>query len=254
MMKILHHKILIISIKRVKLLAKMRDKAEKETGNIKDALINITAETKEMMKRAKTVHNHNFNYAMIDVVVTGVASVQTLRETLGDYKMGIHAHRAMHASFDRNPKHGITMQFLAKLFRIIGVDEIHGGTVLGKLTGDKNEVLSIASNLREKNTKFKKQFLMKQNFHHIKPAFPVSSGGIHPGIIPDILKFLGKDIVLLVSGGIHGHPQGTRAGAKAAMQAIDASIKKIPLKQYVKKSENKELREALKKWGKLKPV
>ena len=38
---------------RVKLCARMRDKAEKETGEKKDYFINITAETKEMIKRAK---------------------------------------------------------------------------------------------------------------------------------------------------------------------------------------------------------
>ncbi|MDO8488706.1 MAG: RuBisCO large subunit C-terminal-like domain-containing protein, partial [Candidatus Omnitrophota bacterium] len=70
---------------------------------------------------------------MIDVVVAGNASVQTLRDTLGDYGMAIHAHRAMHASFDRNLKHGLTMQFLAKMMRMIGADEIHCGTALGKL-------------------------------------------------------------------------------------------------------------------------
>ncbi|MDZ4226646.1 MAG: RuBisCO large subunit C-terminal-like domain-containing protein, partial [Candidatus Pacearchaeota archaeon] len=104
--------------RRVSLMSKERDKAEKETGDVKDALINITSETKEMERRARVLHNHGFKYAMIDVVTCGTASVQTLREVLGDYKMAIHAHRAMHAAFDRNPRHGITMQFLAKIMRL----------------------------------------------------------------------------------------------------------------------------------------
>src|SRR3989337_2062295 len=91
--------------KRVSLMSKMRDRAEKETGEVKDAFINITAETKEMEKRAKVLHNSGFKYAMIDVVVAGTSAVQTLRQTLGDYGMAIHAHRAMHASFDKNEKH-----------------------------------------------------------------------------------------------------------------------------------------------------
>ena len=44
--------------KRVKLLAKLRDKAEHKTGSRKDAYINITAETDEMKKRAKLLHNY----------------------------------------------------------------------------------------------------------------------------------------------------------------------------------------------------
>ena len=237
--------------KRVDLMTKMRDKAEKETGDVKDALINITSETKEMIKRAKYLHDKGWKYAMIDVVTCGASSIQTLRDVLGDYGMAIHAHRAMHASFDRNPKHGISMQFLAKLMRLIGVDEIHTGTGVGKLVGSQEEIKAISSLLRDRNVKERKHLILEQNWEKIKPAFPVSSGGLHPGLVPDELKIYGKDFVLLVSGGIHGHPKGTRAGAKATMQALEASKKKISLEEYAK--TNVELRQALEKWGRLRP-
>ncbi len=237
--------------RRVSLMTKLRDKAEKETGEVKDALINITAETKEMEKRVKFLHDHGWKYAMIDVVVVGSSAVQTLRETMGDYKMAIHAHRAMHAAFDRNPKHGITMQFIAKIMRMIGVDGIHAGTAVGKLVGSKEEIRSIASVLRDRNVKEKKGLLLEQSWGNTKPAFPVSSGGLHPGLIPDEISLYGKDVMLLVSGGIHGHPRGTRAGAIATMQALEATRKKISLEEYGK--THKELREALEKWGRLKP-
>ena len=236
--------------KRVSLMTKLRDKAEKETGEVKDALLNITAETEEMKKRAKLLHDHGWKYAMIDVVTCGSAAVQTLREVLRDYGMAIHAHRAMHAAFDRNPKHGMTMQFLAKTMRAIGVDELHSGTAVGKLVGTKEEVTSVANVLREKHINAKKGFLMEQDWGNIKPAFPVSSGGLHPGLVPDEMKIYGKDIVLLVSGGIHGHPRGTRAGAVAVMQALEATKKGISLEEYSKK--HTELKEALDKWGKMK--
>src|SRR3989338_4501972 len=122
---------------RIRLCAKMRDKAEKETGDRKSALLNITGPTHVMIKRAKMLHNLGWEYAMIDVVTAGTAAVQTMREVCNDYHLAIHAHRAMHASFDRNPKHGISMLFLAKLMRLIGVDQIHVGTVVGKLVGSK---------------------------------------------------------------------------------------------------------------------
>jgi len=237
--------------KRVSLMAKFRDKAEKETGEVKDAFINITAETDEMKKRAKILHNHGFKYAMIDVVTCGEASDQTLRETLGDMGMAIHAHRAMHASFDKNERHGITMQFLAKIMRLIGVDQIHSGTGVGKLVGTTHEVKDIANTLREMRVKEESHHLLEQNWGKIKPAFPVSSGGLHPGLVPDELEIYGNDVVLLVSGGIHGHPKGTRAGAKATMQALDATKQKISLEEYAK--THTELREALGKWGRLKP-
>lgn len=236
---------------RVRLLAKMREKAEKLTGERKGAFINITAETEEMKRRARLLADYGWNYCMIDVVVAGAASVQTMRDYCSDLGLAIHAHRAMHASFTRNPRHGITMQFLAKLMRMIGVSQIHSGTAVGKLVGSRREVTAVADVLRENKTRELKGILMPQDWGRIKSAFPVSSGGLHPGLVPDVLKIYGTDLVLLVSGGIHGHPKGTRAGAKAAMQAIDAFMEGEPLAEKAKSSP--ELAEALHKWGYYKP-
>ncbi|MBU0532175.1 type III ribulose-bisphosphate carboxylase [Candidatus Micrarchaeota archaeon] len=236
---------------RVRLMTKMRDKAEKLTGETKSAFINITGETELMKKRAKLLHSYGWEYAMIDVVVVGTAAVHTMRDYLSDLDMAIHAHRAMHASFDRNPKHGMTMQFLAKIMRLIGVTQIHSGTAVGKLVGSKEEVKAIADTLRKNKVKANKNILLQQDWGNIKSAFPVSSGGLHPGLVPDVMKIYGTELVLLVSGGIHGHPKGTRAGAMATMQAVDATMKGESLKEYAKKHE--ELRLALEKWGYMKP-
>jgi len=236
---------------RVKLMTKLRDKAEKLTGETKSAFINITAETDEMKKRAKMLADYGWNYCMIDVVVAGTASVMTMRDYCSDLGLAIHAHRAMHAAFDRNPKHGLTMQFLAKMMRLIGVSQIHSGTAVGKLVGSPREVTAVADVLRQKKTKALRHVLLDQDWGHIKSAFPVSSGGLHPGLVPDVLKIYGTDLVLLVSGGIHGHPKGTRAGAKATMQAVEAAMEGETLGEKAKR--HVELREALEKWGYLKP-
>ena len=46
----------------------MRDKAEKETGEKKVYMPNITAETFEMIKRAKYVKSLNGRYIMVDIL------------------------------------------------------------------------------------------------------------------------------------------------------------------------------------------
>ncbi len=232
---------------RVERMANLKEKAQNQTGEEKDALLNITGETKEMVRKAKLLSDFGFRFAMIDVVTCGTASVQTLRDECGDLGLAIHAHRAMHAAFDRNPKHGITMYFLAKLMRLVGVDEIHSGTAVGKLVSTKKEITRIADVLRE--PKINEPLL--QDWGSMKPALPVSSGGLHPGLIPPVMHILGNNCTLLVSGGIHGHPQGTRAGATAVMQAIEASMEGIDLGEYAR--THKELRQALEKWEYLKP-
>ena len=236
---------------RVNHMTKLREKAEKLTGEKKSAFVNITADTELMKKRAHILADNGWNYAMIDVVVAGTASVMTMRDYCSDLGLAIHAHRAMHAAFDRNPKHGMTMQFLAKINRLIGVSQIHSGTAVGKLVGSKREVTAIADVLRQNKVKPLKNVLMAQNWGHIKSAFPVSSGGLHPGLVPDVLDIYGSELVLLVSGGIHGHPKGTRAGARATMQAIEAWNENESLEQKAKKAP--ELALALSKWGHYKP-
>jgi ribulose-bisphosphate carboxylase large chain len=236
---------------RVALLATMRDKAEQATGDQKSAFINITADTETMKKRADLLAEFGWNYAMIDVVVSGTAAVMTLRDHCSDLGLAIHAHRAMHAAFDRNPKHGISMQFLAKMMRLIGVSQIHTGTAVGKLVGSGEEVTLLADMLREKKTNGVEHLALDQEWGHIRSAFPVSSGGLHPGLVPDVLDLYGTDLVLLVSGGIHGHPMGTRAGAKATMQAIEAWKEGQALDEAG--AHAPELAQALEKWGFYKP-
>jgi ribulose-bisphosphate carboxylase large chain len=236
---------------RVRAMTKMRDKAEQETGDVKSAFINITAETETMEKRAKLLADYGWNYAMIDVVVAGTAAVATLRDYCSDLGLAIHAHRAMHAAFDRDERHGITMQFLAKMMRLIGVSQIHTGTAVGKLVGTRAEATVLADMLREKHTNAVDHMALDQDWGEIKSAFPASSGGLHPGLVPDVLDIYGTELVLLVSGGIHGHPKGTRAGAEATMQAIEAWKEGEALEEKAKKAP--ELRGALEKWGRYKP-
>ncbi|MHA2039360.1 MAG: type III ribulose-bisphosphate carboxylase [Promethearchaeota archaeon] len=238
---------------RVEKMAKARDDVEKETGDVKDAFINVTAETKEMEKRTKIIHDHGFRYFMIDVVTTGFSAVQTLRNVAEDLDMAMHAHRAMHATFTKHYTHGISMYFLAKLMRLIGVDNIHIGTVVGKLDSPKQDVLDMRNMLLNSEVNETENRMLNQKWGNIKAVLPCASGGLHPGVLPEVLNVYGtSDMVLQVGGGIHGHPDGTHAGAKATVQAIEAWKEGISLEE--KAETNSELKKALERWGYIKPV
>nr|VDD89154.1 RuBisCO long chain, Form III-b [uncultured archaeon] len=219
-------------------------KAEEETGEKKAYLVNVTAETKEMIKRAQLVEDLGGKYVMLDIITAGWAALQTLRDA--DFKMAIHAHRAMHAAFDRNPNHGVSMMVIADFARLIGVDQLHIGTGIGKLEGKIEDVEDLLEEIEVENVKATYKRL-NQKWMNIKPVLGVSSGGLHPGHIPFLVKHLGKDIVIQCGGGVHGHPSGTKAGAMAVRQAVDAVMKKQSLKDYAKTHE--ELKEALDKFG-----
>jgi ribulose-bisphosphate carboxylase large chain len=223
--------------KRIQLLIKARDEVEKETGERKSFLPNVSAETKEMLKRAKFVADNGGEYAMVDILTVGWSAFQTLREECQDLGLAIHCHRAFHAAVDRNPKHGVSMLTLAKLTRIIGGDQLHSGTAnLGKLESGEEETEKINSFLQSK-------------FYNTKAVFPVTSGGLHAGLVPQVIDLLGKNIIIQAGGGVHA--LGTFVGAKALRQAIDATLKGIELDEYSK--THKELKLSLDKLGYTRP-
>lgn len=228
-----------------------RDQAEKETGERKDYLINITAETREMTRRAKFVRDLGGSFVMVDILTVGWSALQTIRDECEDLGLAIHAHRAFHAAFTRNPEHGMSMLMVAKLARLIGVDHIHIGTVVGKLESPLEEVKDLHSELTSRDFKGNKDSL-DQSWYSIKQTFPVCSGGLHPGILRDVLNIVSTNIIIQVGGGLWGHPMGGVAGAKAIRQAIDAFLKNVDVQEYAK--THKELTVALDKWGFSKPI
>ncbi len=240
---------------RASRIMKVIEKVENETGEKKAWFANITADLREMEKRLKLVAELGNPYVMVDVVVTGWGALEYIRDLASDYGLAVHGHRAMHAAFTRNAYHGISMFVLAKLYRITGLDQLHIGTAgAGKLEGKKWETMQNARVLSEAVyiPDSSDVFHLKQDFYHIKPAMPVSSGGLHPGNLEPVIEALGSEIVLQVGGGVLGHPDGALAGARALRQALDAVMNGIPLEEYAKK--HRELSRALEKWGRVRPV
>lgn len=231
------------------------DRAERETGERKVWFANVTADVREMARRMKIVADYGNPYAMVDVVIAGWSSLTYVRDLAEEYGLAIHAHRAMHAAMTRNPDHGVSMFVLAKLLRVVGVDQLHVGTPeVGKLEARKVDVVRNCSVLRD--PMFKPQpddaLHLPQPFYHIKPAVPVASGGLHPGTLPEVVRHMGVDIVVQVGGGVVGHPDGPRAGAAAVRQALEAASRGIPLERYAE--DHEELRKALEKWGDVRPI
>jgi len=210
----------------------MRDLTEEETGEKKVYMVNVTAETEEMLKRAEMVQDQGGRYMMVDILTCGWSALQTIRNRRLD--LVIHAHRAGHAAFTRSSSHGINMRVIAKVARILGVDQLHVGTAVGKMADTKNEVLDNVE-------------VLKQSMFGLKPVLPVASGGLHPGHVPDLIGIFGKDFVIQAGGGIHGHPDGSVAGAMAVRQAVTATLDGVNLGEYSR--DHVELARALETWS-----
>ena len=233
--------------KRIVESLKIKDKIESETGERKFYMPNITAPLTTMKKRADFVIDNGGKYVMVDIVTIGFSALQEIRDYLENKEVIIHAHRAMHAAFTRNKKHGMTMLVLAKLMRLIGMDQLHTGTVVGKMEGRKQEVLEINKIITEQKIMGNNLSILDQEWNNIKPTLPVASGGLSPLDVPELMKILGIDMVYQFGGGCHGHPDGTEAGARAIRQAIDAELENSDLKEFAK--THSELSRAIEKWG-----
>ncbi len=220
--------------KRVLETLKMRDKAEKETGEVKVYMPNITAEIDKMLERAYYVKEAGGRYVMVDIITLGWSALQNLRNANDDLKLVLHAHRAGHAILTKNPKHGITMRVIAQITRIIGLDQLHVGTAIGKMFESKKEVLKNCDALKNK-------------LYGLKRVMPVASGGLHAGMLPKLIEIFGNDFIAQFGGGCHWHPKGTKYGARGIRQAIEAVTKGISLKEYAK--THKELRDTIKRFG-----
>ncbi|MBW2966495.1 ribulose-bisphosphate carboxylase large subunit, partial [Candidatus Woesearchaeota archaeon] len=181
-----------------------------------------------------------------DILTIGWSALQTVRDA--DLGMVIHAHRAMHAAVTKNPYHGISMLTIAKIARLIGVDQLHIGAVFGKMVGGAKEVVPIGEEIEDKIIRPEEPaHRLEQDWGRIKPVFAVCSGGLYPGAVPPLMKTMGNNIIIQAGGGCHGHPDGTVYGARAMRQAVEATMKGISLEKYAE--DHMELHKAIWKWG-----
>ena len=218
---------------RVEKTLEAKREVEEETGETKLYFPNITAPADEMRRRADIVLENGGGYVMVDILTAGWGALQEVRDHIGD-DIGIHAHRAGHAAFTRLPYHGVSMLSVAKFARLCGVDNLHAGSVVGKMEGGREEVEEIYDFLRS-------------DWYGCETTIPVASGGLHPGVVGDVVEILGSDTVVQAGGGVHGHTDGTRAGARAMRDAAEATSDGVPVEERAKESD--ELAVALEKWG-----
>jgi len=210
------------------------DRADSEKGEKTLYTINITGPVPEIFERADKMIELGANALMINYLTAGF---ETLRQIAEDPSINVPilGHMDFAGAYIGGEWTGLTSQLvLAKFPRMCGADSVVIPAPYGKA-----EILDerYEANLR----------MLRYPFQHIKPTLPMPSGGITPGMVEKCIKEAGTDILIGSGGGIHSHPDGPIAGAKAFRQAIDAVMQGISVKEYAK--EHKELGRALGLWG-----
>src|SRR6202790_197938 len=237
------------------------NRAQAVTGEIKGHYLNVTAADMESMyERAEFAKQLGSVIIMMDLTV-GFTAMTSMSKWARRNGVLLHLHRAGHGTYTRQKTHGVSFRVIAKWCRLLGVDHIHAGTVVGKLEGDPRTTAGYYDTLRENVIPLNPAngIYFEQEWASMPGVMPVASGGIHAGQMHQLLHYLGEDVVLQFGGGTIGHPMGIAAGAEANRLAAEAMIKAGNggldylaeggdiLKAAAKKS--RELEVALATWG-----
>jgi len=217
---------------RTKAVAESLDRL-KEEGHLMLHAVNISTNGDKIVELAEKAQSWGAKQIMIDVITCGFGAVQAVAED-PSIKIPIHVHRTMHGAFTKDPLHGVSMLAVTRLVRMCGGDALHVGTMgVGKMSGNKGDYdsMNACTNLSVP----------------FKPMMPVCSGGMYPGIVGPLVRVAGKNIQIQAGGGVAGHPEGIRNGARGMCQAVDAACLGIDATEYAK--THHELKLALDKWG-----
>ena len=213
-------------------VAEALDRLEEE-GHLMMHAVNVSTRPDRIVELAEKVQGWGAREIMVDVITCGFGAVQAIAED-PSIKVPIHVHRTMHGAFTKDPRHGVAMLPLTKLVRMVGGDALHIGTLgVGKMTGAKADDGNLEACLGDDVP--------------YKQVMPVCSGGVHPGLVGEIVRRAGTNVQIQAGGGVAGHPGGVRAGAMGMSQAVDAAFLGVPAEEYAK--DHAELAAALEKWG-----
>ena len=126
-------------------------RASAATGEVKGHYLNVTARDDGGHVRARRVrqgdrqrHHHGRPHRRLH------GAARRCRTGPRANGMLLHLHRAGHGTYTRQKTHGVSFRVLAKWCRMIGVDHIHAGTVVGKLEGDPGNVRGYYDVCRER--------------------------------------------------------------------------------------------------------
>lgn len=222
--------------KRVEACLDAARRAEAETGQKLLYAVNLTGPTSALAANARKAIDAGANALLFNVLAYGY---DVLHELSSDKSINIPiaAHPAMAGAMYPSPHYGISASLLlGKLMRLAGADLVLFPSPYGSVVMPKEENLAV------------KEALLAP-LHGLRTSFPVPSAGIHPGLVPLILKDFGTDVVVNAGGGIHGHAMGTAAGGQAFRQAITATLNGVPLRNAAEQPGNEALLAAIEAWG-----
>ena len=188
-------------------LGEARAKAERQTGEPKVYLANITDEVDRLIELHDIAVRNGANALLVNALPVGLSAVRMLaRHT----KVPLIGHFPFIAAFSRMEKYGVHSRVMTKLQRLAGLDSIIMPGFGSRMMTPEEEV---KENIEE----------CLQDFGHIKRSLPVPGGSDSALTLETVYRKVGSvDFGFVPGRGIFGHPMGPRAGATSIRQAWEA--------------------------------
>jgi 2,3-diketo-5-methylthiopentyl-1-phosphate enolase len=206
--------------KRLEACLKAGENAHRQTKKRTLYAVNLTGPVSQLQAKARRLAKQGAECFLLNVLSYGYGVLEELK----DVGVPIMAHPALAGGVSGSPDFGMSYRVvLGSLMRLGGADIVLFPSSYGTVALPKSETDAITKALTDASP--------------LRRSFPGPSAGIHPGLVPQILQDYGKDVIINAGGGVHGHPQGARAGALAFKQALEGD-KNAP-----------ELAQALALWG-----
>lgn len=218
---------------RIKAGREVLEEVFEETGHKALYAVNLSGKTFELKGKAKRAVELGADVLLFNVFAYGLDVLQSLAED-EEISIPIMAHPAVSGAFTASALYGFSSSLLlGKLVRLAGADFTLFPSPYGSVALDRNEALKIA------------QDSVSEDLY--KQTFPVPSAGIHPGLVPLLIRDFGIDCVINAGGGVHGHPNGAAGGGRAFRAAIAATLEGKSLGDAAK--NNEDLKLAIDLWG-----
>jgi len=209
------------------------ERARRETGRLTLYAVNLSGPASTLLQQADRLVSLGAKCLLFNVLAYGYPFLEALARD-SKVNVPIMAHPALAGAIGSAPEHGIAYPIiLGTLMRAGGADIVLYPSSYGSVALPQAETMAIKATLTGP-------------LGNVARVFPGPSAGIHPGMVPQVLHDYGSDVIINAGGGVHGHPQGARAGAKAFQQALDFALQGRP----VGLAENApELAQALGLWS-----
>ncbi len=218
---------------RVRAYMAAAKRADKEKGETTLYSVNITDNHDRIFDNALRAIDAGANALMINIFWAGFSTVKQLSED-PRITVPLMIHNCGSGAMVANPYGGFSSVVGAKLSRLAGADIYLDYVPTMKFGGIEEKFRRIAQ-------------VCLAPMQNIKPTLVHVGGGVTPGIVPYLMDMLGNDVAIGAGGGIHSHPSGPAAGAKALRAAIDAKMQGVSLEKAALSCP--ELAEALETWG-----